>query len=119
MPWLHVEPTRARFGALQRDLGPRRRVLRRVPPHSGELAAASCLHASWIVGSLIYGANQIKGYPFGAVHRGPVRRVHVAVHRTRARPRPLDLRSTVRLWRFLLRAPEQFRFRMPVLVFAR
>jgi hypothetical protein len=47
-----------------------------------------------------------RGYPFGAVHRGPVRRVHGAVHRARARPWSLDLRYTVRLWRFLLRAPE-------------
>jgi hypothetical protein len=56
-----------------------------------------------------------RGYRFGAVHRGPVRRVHGAVHHIRARLQPLDLRSTVRLWHFLLRAPEQLYFRMTVL----
>jgi hypothetical protein len=113
--WLHVEPTRARFGALQRDLGPRRRVLRRTPPHSGEPAATSRLHASWIVGSLIYDANQIKGIPLrcsppwtrasGARRGSPHRRAPTAV----------GSETHGAAVAFSLKGPEQFYFYMPVL----
>jgi hypothetical protein len=41
----------------------RRRVLHRAPPHSGEPRRHSHLHAFWVVGSLIHGADQIQGIP--------------------------------------------------------
>jgi hypothetical protein len=89
--------------------------LRRAPPLSGDTAAASRLFASTAFRSRVDDQDRIPLRVMWPVHRGPVSRAHGAVHRARARPRPLGRRSTVRLWRFLLRAPEQFYFRMPVL----
>jgi hypothetical protein len=88
---------------------------RRVPPHSGDVAAASRTLASRVVGSCTGGSHRIPLRFEWAVHRGPVHRVHGAVHRTRASPRPLDLRSTVRLRPFPLRVPGKFYIHMPVL----
>jgi hypothetical protein len=99
-------------GALSRDNAgespPRGLPPRRVRRHVR-------VHRIWTVGSRMDGQDRVPLRVMWPVPLGPVSRAHGAVHRARARPRPLDRRSTVRLWRFLLRAPEQFHFCIPVL----
>jgi hypothetical protein len=114
-PPLRNAPARGQNDGREHCLGTTPANLRRAPPLSGDTAAASCLFASTAFRSQVDGQDRIPLRVMGPIHRGPVSRAHGAVHRARARPRPLDLRSTVQLWHFLLRAPEQFNFRMPVL----
>jgi hypothetical protein len=83
-------------------------ALRRVRRHP-------CLHAISAVRSAMYGRDRLPLRFEKAVHRGPVHRVHGAVHGARMRRQPLDLRSTVRLRPFSLRAPELLDFSKPVL----
>jgi hypothetical protein len=112
---LRNAPARGRNDGQEHCPGTMPANLHHTPPLSGDTAAASCLFASTTFRSRVDGQDHIPLRVMGPVHRGPVSRAHRAVHRARARPRPLDLRSTVRLWHFLLRAPEQFNFHMPIL----
>jgi hypothetical protein len=90
---LRVEPTRARNDALQRDLGRRRRTLRRAPPHSGESAATLLAR---VLGRAIRDGRTISRTPLCSEAGPPWTR--------RPRPRrgprlaqPLDPRSTARI----------------------
>jgi hypothetical protein len=60
---LRFASTHASFGAPQRVVEPRRRAIRRAPPHPDEPRCHSRLHVFWVVGSLIHGADQIQGIP--------------------------------------------------------
>jgi hypothetical protein len=82
---------------------------------SDDVAAASRVLTSRALGSAMDGPEQIPFRFERAVHRGPVHRVHGAVHGARTRRQPLDLRSTVRLRPFSLRAPGLLNFCKPVL----
>jgi hypothetical protein len=95
---------RGGFGGRERHLEVTPASRRRAPHAtglSGMPAAASRSRTIKTVGSSTSGCDLFGAYPFDAVHRGPVHRVHGAVHRACTRPRPLDLRSTVWLRRFL------------------
>jgi hypothetical protein len=114
-PAQQVAPTRGRSDGRERRLGLAPASPCRAPPHSVVLAAAPTRARPGP--SDLARMAQIR-YPFvlkGAVHRGPVHRVHGAVHGARTRRQPLDLRSTVRLRPFSLRAPELLNFSKPVL----
>jgi hypothetical protein len=91
---LRVEPTHARFRAPQRDLGPRQRVLRRAPPHSGVLAVAPRSHTSLAVGFGTGDPDQNGGVPLGL---GPPWTREARSRRGPPPPRPLDRRSTAQI----------------------
>jgi hypothetical protein len=109
----HASPLRfelscGRASGRERLLGATPASSRSAPPHSGVLPAASRTRASRAVRSCTNGTDRVPLRFEWAVHHGPVHRVHGAVHRARASPWPLDLRSTVRLRSFPLRVPGKF-----------
>jgi hypothetical protein len=90
---LRVEPTRARNDALQRDLGPRRQTLRRVPPHSGESAATPLAR---ILGHAICDGRTVSRTP-SCYEAGPPWTRGPRPRRGPRLPQPLDPRSTARI----------------------
>jgi hypothetical protein len=89
-----------RVSGRERRLGATPASSRRAPPHSSDVAAASRTRASRAVGSCTGGSDRVPLRFEWAVHRGPMHRVHDAVHRACAHRQPLDPRSTVPLWQF-------------------
>jgi hypothetical protein len=97
---LHFVLSCGRVSGRERRPGEMPARSRRAPPHFCVLAAASCTRASSAVRSCAGGSDRIPLRFEWAAHRGPVDRVHGAVHHARAHRRRLDSRSTARRWQF-------------------